>query len=82
MASRSSNLAVVARRNLEKGNLVNWDTAKFDTINMIAYEVAMDSVCYPVSDLENYVKKLNGVYCTYYTLMTRVISCSRSVPAT
>ncbi len=35
-------------RSLEKGNIVNWENAKFDLVNMTEKEVPMESVCKPV----------------------------------
>ncbi len=35
-------------RNLEKGNVVNWETARFDLLNMTEQEVSMEAVCQPV----------------------------------
>ena len=40
---------VAACRNLEKGNLVNWDTARFEKLNLDEYDVSMESVCFPVT---------------------------------
>ncbi len=45
-------------RNLEKGNLVNWDTAQFEMLNLDVYEADMDSVCHPV-------RKTNTVFTMY-----------------
>ncbi len=34
-------------RNFEKGNLVSWETAVFDEVNMDSLEVTMDEICVP-----------------------------------
>ncbi len=33
---------------MDKGNVVNWETAKFSLVNMTTKEVSMDSICKPI----------------------------------
>ena len=35
-------------RSFDKGNLVSWDTAEFELVNMTSKEESMDFICLPV----------------------------------
>jgi len=35
-------------RSLDKGNLVNWETAEWDLVNMTEISATLDSVCLPI----------------------------------